>query len=223
MTSSKQSRVRYFRFTRSHLGPRFSDTVFHRNVSISLLGAGVLTFAAFQLDFFPALTKIAVKDFVAGLLAYSALGFGASTAAAALALSIPKTSYYYTMIANGPGAPEVVIGPDDKPRARNPDEQHLLTPARYNSRFRSLYGDLVFTFLWTMVAQLTLGVGAMAYFAIAGDANMVDPSHCLRSRLGFFMVISIIIYALLQMLALLRAMADYARLQETFDRRKLGL
>ncbi|MBM7490115.1 hypothetical protein JOD64_001337 [Micromonospora luteifusca] len=223
MTSPKPSRGRYFRFARLHLGPRFSDTVLHRNMSISLIGAGALTFAAFRLGFFPALEKIAVKDFVAGLLAYSALGFGASTAAAALALSIPKTTYYYTMIVNGPGSPVVTIDAEGKPNARNPEEQHLLVPKHYGSGFRSLYGDLVFTFLWTMVAQLSLGVGAMAYFAIAGDVNLVDHSHCLRSRAGFFLVVAIIIYALLQMLALLRAMADYALLQEAFDRRKLGL
>ncbi|MEV6366783.1 hypothetical protein AB0L86_07810 [Micromonospora musae] len=185
--------------------------------------SGILTFASFRLSWLPALTKVAVKDFVAGILAFSALGFGAATAATILALSIPRGRLYFTMIVNGKGAPRAIIRSDDKVEAADPADSPLLPSERYGAEFRSYYGDLIFVFLWTMASQLAVGAIGLLYLAVVGDLNMVDRVQCNRSRLSFFVMIAAVSYAMLQMGSLIRAIADYARNQEQYDRRGLGL
>ncbi|MGA4730493.1 hypothetical protein ACPB67_23980 [Micromonospora taraxaci] len=215
-----------FRFSRRYLAPRLQETLLHRNVMLSMLFAGILVFASFRLNWMPALGKVAVKDLVAGILAFSALGFGAATAATVLALGIPRGQLYFTMIANGPKAPRARIGKNElglTVEAVDAAKEPLLSSDRYGPSFRSYYGDLIFTFTWTLGTQLGLGIVSVAYFAIAGDLNMVDCSHCRRSSLGLFLMASMLFYAILQMGSLLRAMADYAMNQELYDRRDLGL
>ncbi|MDG4791851.1 hypothetical protein O7626_39240 [Micromonospora sp. WMMD1102] len=224
--SRAMPRQRTFRFTRRYLLPRLWETILHKNAALSVLFSGALTFLAFRFAWVPALQKVAVKDLVAGMLAFSALGFGAATAATVLALGIPRGQLYYTMITNGPGAPRARITKTDtgwQAEAVDPDEEPLLESKLYGQRFRSFYGDLIFTFVWTLGAQLGLGVVSLLYFAIAGDLNMVDCSNCRRSSLGLFIMASATIYAILQMGSLLRAMADYALNQEIYDRREIGL
>ncbi|MCT2281862.1 hypothetical protein M3G91_30125 [Micromonospora chalcea] len=185
--------------------------------------AGLLTYAAFRLAWLPALTKVSVKDFVAGILAFSALGFGAATAATILALSIPRGRLYLTMIVNGKGAPRAVIRSDENVVAADPTGAPLLPSDQYGAEFRSYYGDLIFVFLWTMASQLAVGAIGLLYLAVVGDLNMVDQAHCVRSRLSFFVMATSVSYAMLQMGSLIRAIADYARNQEQYDRRGLGL
>jgi hypothetical protein len=212
---------RLFGFTRRHLLPRLDDTIFHRNVVISLVVGGVMTFVSFRLGWFPALKKAAVKDFVAGVLAFSALGFGAATAAAVLALSMPRSRLYFTMIVNGKGAPLAKVirmdGKDDVLAV----EGELWERAKYGPKFRSLYGDLIFIFLWTMAAQLFMGAVSLLYFGLAGDLNMVDCTQCRRSSIGLFVMVTAVTYAILQLGSLLKAMADYAVHQEHYDRMSL--
>jgi hypothetical protein len=191
-------------------------------VLISALLAGILVFVSFRYEWPPALRNVAVKDLVAGLLAFSALGFGAATAATVLALGIPRGPLYYTMIANGKGAPRVRIIGEKRAEAVDP-MWPLLTSEQYGQRFRSFYGDLIFTFLWTLGTQLALGIASILYFGIAGDLKMVDCSQCRRSSIGLFLITAVTTYAILQLGSLLRAMADYARNLELYDRRDLGL
>ncbi|MFI7511835.1 hypothetical protein ACIBSS_34040 [Micromonospora aurantiaca] len=215
-----------FRYGRRYLVPRLGETLLHRNVMLSLLFAGMLVFASFRLNWVTALQKVAVKDLVAGMLAFSALGFGAATAATVLALGIPRGQLYFTMIANGPKSPWVKIEKSASgmtAHAVDPSEEPLHNSDRYGPSFRSFYGDLIFTFTWTLGTQLSLGIVSVIYFAIAGDLNMVDCSHCRRSSLGLFLMSAMLFYAILQMGSLLRAMADYAMNQELYDRRDLGL
>ncbi|MET8197124.1 hypothetical protein ABZU22_25235 [Micromonospora sp. NPDC005222] len=186
----------------------------------------MLVFASFRLGWMPALQKVAVKDLVAGILAFSALGFGAATAATVLALGIPRGQLYFTMIANGPRSPRAKVEKNAfglTVEAVDPDKDPLQNAEHYGPSFRSYYGDLMFTFTWTLGAQLTLGIVSVVYFVIAGDLNMVDCSHCRRSSIGLFLMAAMLIYAILQMGSLLRAMADYAMNQELYDRRDLGL
>ncbi|MET8062470.1 hypothetical protein [Micromonospora sp. NPDC005313] len=190
---------------------------------MSLLISGALTFASFRLLWLPALTKVAVKDFVAGILAFSALGFGAATSATILALSIPRGRLYFTMIVNGKNAPRAVVRNNDKVEAVSSTEAPLFPSERYGAEFRSFYGDLIFVFLWTMASQLAVGAISLLYLAVVGDLNMVDQTHCNRSRLSFFIMTAAVSYAMLQMGSLIRAVADYARNQEQYDRRGLGL
>ncbi|MBE1489124.1 hypothetical protein [Plantactinospora soyae] len=215
-----------FRFTRRYVSPRLGETLLHRNAVLSLLFAGLLVFVSFRLNWVPALQKVAVKDLVAGMLAFSALGFGAATAATVLALGIPRGQLYFTMIVNGPAAPRAKVekvGSAITVEAVDGSEEPLLTSDLYGPSFRSFYGDLIFTFAWTLGTQLSLGVVSVIYFAIAGDLNMVDCSHCRRSSIGLFLMATMLFYAILQMGSLIRAMADYARNQELYDRRDLGL
>ncbi|MFJ8578503.1 hypothetical protein [Micromonospora sp. NPDC093277] len=215
-----------FRFSRRYLAPRLQETLLHRNAALSTLFAGLLVFTSFRLNWMPALQKVAVKDLVAGVLAFSALGFGAATAATVLALGIPRGQLYFTMIANGPKAPRARVKKTDSGltvEAVDTSKEPLLSSEHYGPSFRSYYGDLMFTFTWTLGAQLSLGIVSVIYFAIAGDLNMVDCSHCRRSSLGLFLMATMLFYAILQMGSLLRAMADYAMNQELYDRRELGL
>ncbi|WP_327030979.1 hypothetical protein OG989_16300 [Micromonospora sp. NBC_01740] len=224
--SPGQPKQDLFRFSRRYLAPRLHETLLHRNVALSTLFAGLLVFASFRLHWMPALQKVAVKDLVAGILAFSALGFGAATAATVLALGIPKGHLYFTMITNGPKAPRVKVkktASGMRAEASNAAEQPLLSSKEYGPLFRSFYGDLIFTFTWTLGTQLSLGIVGVVYFVIAGDLNMVDCSHCRRSSLGLFLMTAMLFYAILQMGSLLRAMADYAMNQELYDRRELGL
>jgi hypothetical protein len=215
-----------FRFTRRYLAPRLWETLLHRNAVLSMLFAGLLVFASFRLGWVPALQKVAVKDLVAGMLAFSALGFGAATAATVLALGIPRGQLYFTMIVNGPKAPRAKIKKSESAmtvEAVDASKEPLLSSDQYGPSFRSFYGDLMFTFAWTLGAQLSLGIVSVIYFAIAGDLNMVDSSHCRRSSIGLFLMATMSFYAIFQMGSLLRAMADYAMNQELYDRRDLGL
>lgn len=212
---------RLFGFTRRHLTPRLEETLTHRNVIISLCVAGVMTFVGFRLHWLPALTKVAVKDFVAGVLAFSALGFGAATAATMLALSASRNSLYLTMIVNGTGAPRARVNAAGQVESRDPAGTPLLSSLEYGSNFRSFYGDLIFVFLWTMSAQLLMGVGGLFYLVLDGDLNMIDCSNCRRSSIGFMVSVATVCYAMLQMSSLIRAIADYARNQEAYDRRDL--
>ena len=210
-------------FSRRHLRPRIRHTLLHRNVFTSVILSLSFAFTAFQLKWFPALAKVAVKDFATGVLAFSALGFGAATAATVLALAIPKNQLYFTMIANGVGAPRVrITSAAGRYEAQSTDAAPLLA-VDYGVRFRSLYGDLMFVFLWTMAAQLLAATASLVYFALAGDLMMVDQTQKARSAAGLVMASSTLLYAILQMGSLIRAMADYAAQQESSDRRELGL
>jgi len=207
-----------FGFTRRHALPRLRDTLFHRNVTISLTFAGILTFVAFRIGWFPALQEAEAKDLVAGILAFSALGFGAATAATVLALSMPRSRLYLTMIVNGKDAPRARVISNKSGEDIEAVKEPLWEPWRYNTGFRSYYGDLIFVFLWTMAAQLIMGAASLVYFAIAGDARIVDIEHCRRAGLGFFLVSSTITYAIMQLGSLIKALADYAARQEQYDR-----
>ncbi|MFK4245406.1 hypothetical protein ACI2KV_21210 [Micromonospora chokoriensis] len=162
-----------------------------------------------------------MKDFVAGSLAFSALGFGAATAATVLALSMPRSRLYLTMIVNGSGAPRARIVSETDRELVKPVDEPLLESDKYGRSFRSYYGDLIFVFLWTMAAQLFMGIAGLVYFAIAGDLNIVDSEHCLRSRVGLFLVVFATSYAVMQLGSLIKALADYAASQEQYDRVRL--
>ncbi|MFI6819788.1 hypothetical protein ACIBJE_02400 [Micromonospora sp. NPDC050187] len=210
-----------FGFMRRYVVPRLGDTLLHRNVAISLFLAGSLTFATFRLRWFPAFEQAEVKDFVAGSLAFSALGFGAATAATVLALSMPRSRLYLTMIMNGKDAPRVrVISRDGRERVAATNGAPL-NGGQYGPAFRSYYGDLIFIFLWTMAAQLFMGIASLIYFAIAGDLNMADSESCRRASAGLFIVSAAISYAVMQLGSLIKALADYASRQEQYDRIRL--
>ncbi|WP_435587143.1 hypothetical protein [Micromonospora aurantiaca (nom. illeg.)] len=197
------------------------DTLSHRNVSISLLVAGILTFVSFRLGWLPALKEVEVKDFVAGALAFSALGFGAATAATVLALSMPRSRLYLTMIVNGKGVPRAQVVQEFGEDHVEPADAPTLDKSVYGSGFRSYYGDLIFIFLWTMAAQLFMGIGNLAYFALSGDLKMVDSEHCHRASFGLFVASTFSTYAVMQLGSLIKALADYASNQERYDRSQL--
>ncbi|WP_432984632.1 hypothetical protein [Dactylosporangium sp. CA-233914] len=221
VTTKRAKSVRLLGFSRRHLGRRLGDTLLHRNIVISAVIAGVLTFVSFRLGWIPALTKVQVKDFATGVLAFTALGFGAGTAATVLALAIPKTSLYLAMIVNGPGAPKMRIANGAEGFRAVPEPGADTSGVDYGNGFRSSYGDLVFVFLWTMSTQLTAAVASLLYIAVAGDLAMVDCSHCGRSSWSFAGAIFTISCAIMQMGSLVKAIADYAIQQETFDRQEL--
>jgi hypothetical protein len=219
--AARRRTPRLFGFTRRHLLPRLDDTLFHRNVTISIVLGGFITFASFRLGWAPALEKAAVKDLVAGILAFSALGFGAATAATVLALSMPRSRLYFTMIVNGKSAPRARVVRSEGVDRVVAVEGQLWEKSAYGGIFRSFYGDLIFVFLWTMAAQLFMGVMGLLYFAAAGDLNIVDYRQCRRSSIGLFLMATAITYAVLQLGSLLKAMADYAVNQESYDRSSL--
>ncbi|MET7400636.1 hypothetical protein ABZS66_44875 [Dactylosporangium sp. NPDC005572] len=215
-------KLHLFGFVRRHLSQRLRDTFLHRNVLLAAFVALLVTWAAFA-GGLPALAKVAVKDFSAGVLAFSALGFGASASATVLALAIPKNVLYFTMISNGVRAPRLRIENNGETRSIMPVSGADTGPIDYGVGFRSLYGDLTFVFLWTMTTQLFAAGASLLYFAIAGDLNMVDRPNWPRSATGLAIEILALSYAILQMGSLIRAMADYAAQQEAADRRDLGL
>lgn len=217
-TTTRRHTPAFFGFTRRYVLPRLSDTLSHRNVTISLLLAGALTFASVHLGWFPAFKEAEVKDFVAGSLAFSALGFGAATAATVLALSMPRSRLYLTMIVNGQGAPRARVTPNKEQELVEAVDEPLLDLSQYGREFRSYYGDLIFVFLWTMAAQLFMGIASLVYFALAGDLNMVDSDHCRRASVGLFVVSTATSYAVMQLGSLIKALADYAANQEQYDR-----
>lgn len=223
-TVRRASKGRLLGFSRRHLGPRLSETLLHRNVAISAILSGMLTFTAFRLGWLPALRKVPVGDFAAGVLAFSALGFGAATSAAVLAISLPRGRLYLTMISNGKGAPRVKIKNQGESEKAIPlQEGTSLDNHSYGTAFRSLYGDLIFVFLWTIVTQLAAAVASLLYYAAAGDLNMVDCSHCRRSSLSFALYLFFLVYSIMQMGSLIKGLADYSVQQENYDRSDLGL
>ncbi|WP_433535782.1 hypothetical protein ACQPZK_28105 [Micromonospora sp. CA-249363] len=221
METTKRKDPGLLGFTRRYVLPRLGDVVSHRNVSISLLLAGALVFTSFRLGWFPALKEAEVKDFVAGSLAFSALGFGAATAATVLALSMPRSRLYLTMIVNGKGAPRARIASGAGQELVEAVDEPLFDAEKYGRNFRSYYGDLIFVFLWTMAAQLFMGIMGLVYFAIAGDLKIVDDEQCHRSRVGLFLVVFATSYAVMQLGSLIKALADYAASQEQYDRVRL--
>lgn len=209
-------------FWSRHLWPRRRELFFHRHVAYSILGGSATTLL---ITFFGENLGVAELTYSAvstALLPFAALSFGGCVTGATVAIALPNDRLLMTMAVNGKGHLATrVIEKRGRLSAKRPDDTSAKS-SDYGKNFRSLYADLVFTFIYAGVIQLVMALWCVLTLTLVGDQIVAASCSCdWWRKASIFSFATIFIYSVLQLMSSLSALLGIANSRDKYARAQL--
>lgn len=217
MAADKQPR--YFRFLRGEVLPRGKKVLLHRNVVVAIIVAIASASLSMVLPGSTTFPNATFTTYCTATVTYAALSFGGAMTCAILAVSLPVDRLLMTMVVNSTGNGGPYIPTQDGVVAKGTGDRAL--PGHFGKDFRSWYADLVFTYLWTAVAQLILAVSSMICLALMGDTPLAPEHFHVGTSLALLVMAGTTTFAVLQLASCLKTLMQFARRRDDFIRSDL--
>lgn len=199
------------------LRPRAWRIITHRNLWISVLaGFTYVVFSSFTSPFAPS-QRILIKDVASATIGLTSFGFAIAIAAIALVVALPQSLMMRNMMLNSASDPATVRSRDDPGGLIAWVENETATEAKaiLDHRQPSVFSNFVFTFLWTGTVQVGAAIIAFCCQLFAGASAVLTKTDRGGLVAGIVLV-TVTIYALLQLLAALKAIGLLATNQEVY-------
>lgn len=209
-------------FWSRHLWPRRREILFHRHVAYSVVGGSVITLLITFLGDNLGVSKLTYSSVSTALLPFAALSFGGCVTGATVAIALPNDRLLMTMAVNGKGHLGTrIIEKRGRLSAKRPDDTNARS-SDYSKNFRSLYADLVFTFIYAGVIQLIMALCSVLVLVLVGDQTVASSCSCDWWRKASILLLStIFIYSVLQLMSSLSALLGIANSRDKYARAQL--
>ncbi|WP_155848450.1 hypothetical protein [Arthrobacter sp. 35W] len=196
--------------------PRWRAILVHKNLWISAVFGILVWISLTFLSIPPIAQSVLVRDATPLVVAFTSMGFGVSITAVALVLALPLNRAVGLTIVNSVGGEPVgIVKVSERLIARNPTTGVVYEKIPGN-RSQTGYLNLVFTFVWTAMANVWAALAAIVATVLNGNSELLTSGftfgHLLTAIVAAFLV-----YATMQLFSALLTVYQVAKLFQSFS------